>query len=390
MDKESRWIRFLGGRNLIFTILIIGLIGAVILLYSKVSFIFIPIATILVNILPPAVFGLILYYLINPLIVRFEKYLGRTWIISLVYLLILGLLTFGGIELVILARTQLLDLLNQSPQILQGFQRNLDKITNALPYTKEIERSFSSIDLSGTKINSFVEKYLQSGVKSFGGFFSALSTMLLTVIVGPIIAFFLLRDKEKFLKTVRKLVPPVFRYDFNELGKIVDQQIGGYLKGQIIVSALLGLIYWPCFLLIGLNYAGALALSAGFLSVIPYIGSFAAFLPGLIIAFQSSLWMAVKFALVWFIVQFLHGQFIVPRIMGDNLQLHMITVLLVLLVMGDLLGIVGVVFGIPIYCLVKAVTIDLFSHFKKRYNRFYGKYGEYEETGFSKKDYLKK
>ncbi|MCC7666373.1 AI-2E family transporter [Liquorilactobacillus satsumensis] len=390
MDKESRWIRFLGGRNLVFTLLVLGMLGAVIFLYSKVDFIFKPLTMTLTIILPPVIFGLILFYLINPLVVRLERFLKRTWIITVIYLLILGLLVFGGIELIIAARTQTLDLVRHLPQIMRGFQRNVDHLTATLPYTKELEQMLSDVDLSGMKISSFAQKYFQSGVHGFSGVFSALSTMLLTIVVGPIIAFFLLRDKEKFFTSVRRLVPPVFRRDFTEFGKIVDQQIGGYLKGQIIASAILGLLYWPSFLLIGLHYSGVLALAAGILSIVPYVGSFAAFLPGLIIAFQGSLWLAVKFTLVWFIIQFLHGQLVVPRIMGDNLQLHMITVLLVLLVMGDLLGLVGVVFGIPIYCFIKAFSIYLFRHFKQRYNRFYGGKGRYEETEFSKEEYLKK
>ncbi|MFT8950501.1 MAG: AI-2E family transporter, partial [Liquorilactobacillus hordei] len=258
------------------------------------------------------------------------------------------------------------------------------------PYMNELKQLQGSLNLSSTKISKFVESYLQNGAQSFGGVFSVISTLLLAVITGPIIAFFLLQDKEKFFRTSKKLVPPVFRDDFTEFIKIVDQQIGGYLKGQIAVSAILGIMYWPCFMLMGIKYAGTLALVAGILSIIPYIGSFAAFVPGLIIAFQSSFMMAVIFVIVWFVVQFLHGQFVVPKVMGNNLQLHPITVLLVLLVMGEMLGIIGVIFGIPIYCFVKAVTIYLFRKFKKRYNRFYGEYGQYEDTEFSKEKYLNK
>ncbi|MFT8373918.1 MAG: AI-2E family transporter, partial [Liquorilactobacillus satsumensis] len=67
MDKESRWIRFLGGRNLVFTLLVLGMLGAVIFLYSKVDFIFKPLTMTLTIILPAVIFGLILFYLINPL-----------------------------------------------------------------------------------------------------------------------------------------------------------------------------------------------------------------------------------------------------------------------------------------------------------------------------------
>ena len=148
-------------------------------------------------------------------------------------------------------------------------------------------------------------------------------------------------------------------------------------------------MYWPAFLLIGLQFGSILALAAGILCIIPYIGPFIAFIPGLIIAFQDSTFMVVKFVIVWFAIQLIHGDFVIPRVMGDKLKVHPITILLVLLVMGELFGLMGVIFGIPMYCLVKVTVIYLFRKFKQRYNRFYGDNGEYEHTNFTKDQYLK-
>ena len=118
--------------------------------------------------------------------------------------------------------------------------------------------------------------------------------------------------------------------------------------------------------------------------------SFIAFFPGLFIAFQDSTFMAIKFILVWFIVQLLHGDLVVPRVMGNRLQIHPITILIVLLVMGDLLGLMGVIFGIPIYTLIKLLVVFAFRKFKQRYNKFYGDQGVYQKADFSDKDYLDK
>lgn len=184
------------------------------------------------------------------------------------------------------------------------------------------------------------------------------------------------------------IVPPRFRDDFNEVAKIANQQLGAFLKGQIISSILLGVIYWGVFMLLGLRFAGVIALAAGILCIVPYIGPFVAFFPGLFIAFQDSGFMVLKFVIAWFVVQMLHGDLVVPRVMGDRLKIHPITILVVLLVMGDLLGLVGVIFGIPIYSLIKLTIIYLFRKFKQRYNRYYGEQGTYEKTDFSKDDYL--
>lgn len=82
---------------------------------------------------------------------------------------------------------------------------------------------------------------------------------------GPIIAFFLLRDPQKFYQAVLGIVPPKFRTDFRTLTKIANQQLGDFLKGQIIASFILGAVYWVTFLLIGLEFASILAIAADFM-----------------------------------------------------------------------------------------------------------------------------
>lgn len=89
-----------------------------------------------------------------------------------------------------------------------------------------------------------------------------------------------MRNPQKFYQSVLAIVPPAFRTDFKNLTKIANQQLGSFLKGQIIASFILGAVYWVCFLLIGLEFASVLAISAGLLCIIPYIGPFIAFFPG--------------------------------------------------------------------------------------------------------------
>ncbi|MBP1046958.1 AI-2E family transporter [Enterococcus sp. BWM-S5] len=387
--RKSRWQRFLGGGNLIFTLAVLCLTAILIFLLHTISFIFTPIFVIFVTVLPPAVFGIIIYYLLNPVVKRLDKKLPRVWIIAGLYVLVLALLFLGGLQLFPMIQKQTEELIEQFPTFLNDFQKTAESFVAKTPFAGEFSQATESLENLWSKISGVAGDYLEKGAQGLGNVFSAVSTTFLTLFTGPIIAFFLLKDKEKFYKTLKGIMPPVFRNDFDELSQIVNIQIGDYLKGQIIASLVLGVMYLPTFLLIGMPFAGILALAAGILCIIPYIGPFIAFIPGLIIAFQDSTFMGIKFLIVWFVVQLIHGDLVVPRVMGDKLKIHPITILLVLLVMGDLLGLVGVIFGIPIYCLLKVFVIYLFRKFKQRYNRFYGEKGKYEETEFTKDEYLK-
>ncbi|MGM0240978.1 AI-2E family transporter [Enterococcus sp. AZ103] len=390
MEKKKRQplIAFLGGKTSYYIVGLVVLLALAILLLQKVSFIFHPIVVILQTILPPVVFALLLYYLLNPLVDFLNKHgVPRTLSITLTYLVIFGLLIFGGFQLVPVIEDQSRDLANNFPNLINDFQKAIENILANTPLKNWAEQAFESVDEWWKDIAGIVGDNWQQGAQSLGNIFSAVSSVAITLFTGPIIAFFLIKDPRKLYQAVIQITPPKFREDTKSLIKIANQQLGAFLKGQVIASLLLGLIYWGVFLLIGMEYSTVLALAAGILSIIPYVGAFLAFIPGLFIAFQISTFMVVKFVIAWFAVQLLHGDLVVPRVMGDRLKIHPVTILVVLLVMGDLLGVVGVIFGIPIYSMVKLVVVFVFRKFKQRYNRYFGDEGEYQETKFSEEDY---
>src|SRR5699024_9047065 len=151
------------------------------------------------------------------------------------------------------------------------------------------------------------------------------------------------------------------------------------IRGQIIVASCIGILLYIGYLIIGLDYAIILASIAAVTSVVPYLGPIIAISPAIIIAIVHSPFMLLKLAIVWAAVQFLEGHFVSPNIMGRTMQIHPLTIIIVLLVAGNLFGIVGVILGIPGYAILKVLVVYLFGKFKIRYNKYYGeKYGYYE------------
>lgn len=388
-EKPSKIIQFFGGKTSYYIIGLIILSSLAIYLLNTVSFIFRPLVVIITTVLPPMVFALLLYYLLNP-VVNFlsKKGIPRTISIVLTYVVILGIFFFGGARLIPVIQDQAQDLVKQFPKYMDDFQRSIKNILDATPFAASSDQALNSLDkLTKDGLNYLVNNW-QDGAKGLGTIFSAVSSTAITLFTGPIIAFFLIQSPHKLYNAVIEMIPPRFRKDASSLIKIANQQLGAFLKGQVIASLLLGLIYWVVFLVLGLQFATVIALAAGILSIIPYIGSFLAFLPGVFIAFQDSTFMVVKFVIAWFVVQLLHGDLVVPRVMGDKLKIHPITILVVLLVMGDLLGLVGVIFGIPIYSMIKLLVVFTFRKFKQRYNKYFADEGAYRNTGFSEDDYL--
>lgn len=386
--KKNRLIQFLGGKTSYYVLGLIILCTIAIFLLNQISFLFTPFTAIITAIIPPFLFGLILYYLFNPIVDRLAPKIPRTVTIAGIYLIIILLIVFAGFQLYPVLAQQTTDLINNLPDLVNDFQRNADSFLANTPFNDEMSQITDTFQDIANNIMSFIGDYWQTGAAGLSSLFSTISTLFIALFTGPIIAFFLLRNPNKFYFSALSLIPPRFRKDFNELVKISNLQVGAFLKGQVISSLILGAIYWVVFLLIGLEYASIIAIAAGILCIIPYIGPFIVFFPGLFIAAQDSTGMLIKFLIAWFAVQLLHGDLVVPRVMGDRLKIHPITILVVLLVMGDLMGLVGVIFGIPIYCLIKVLVVYLFRKFKQRYNRYYGQEGKYFHSAFTSKDYL--
>ncbi|MGG5372231.1 AI-2E family transporter [Enterococcus sp. AZ196] len=388
-EKPSKIIQFFGGKTSYYIIGLIILSSLAIYLLNTVSFIFRPFVVIITTVLPPVIFALLLYYLLNP-VVNFlsKKGIPRTISIILTYVVILSIFFFGGARLIPVIQDQAQDLIKQFPEYIDDFQNSIKNILDATPFAASSDQALDSLDKLTKQALNYLANNWQDGAKGLGTIFSAVSSTAITLFTGPIIAFFLIQSPHKLYNAVIEMIPPRFRKDTSSLIRIANQQLGAFLKGQVIASLLLGLIYWVVFLLLGLQFATVIALAAGILSIIPYIGSFLAFLPGVFIAFQDSTFMVVKFVIAWFVVQLLHGDLVVPRVMGDKLKIHPITILVVLLVMGDLLGLVGVIFGIPIYSMIKLLVVFTFRKFKQRYNKYFADEGAYRNTGFSEDDYL--
>lgn len=387
--KATRWIKFIGGRNLIFTLFAGVLLGALIFVFYHVRFIFNPLLIIFKTIFAPILLALILYYLLDPIVNFFEKKgIKRIFSILGIAIVLLLLVAAFSVWAVPNIYSQTANLMNDFPRHVDSFNLTLQDLVAGTLLESPIEEVFGSLeDLVYQVINTLSDS-LGDIQRIVGDLFSTVSGFFVILFTSPIIAFFLLKDAKQFHRYFLKLLPPKFREDSNELGAILNSQVGDYLKGQFIVALANGLIVFAGFLIIGMPYGLPLAILVTITSVIPYIGPFIAFVPCAVIAVLHSFQMLIGLIIVWIVEQILNGNVIEPKVLGDQLKVHPVTIVLVLLVMGNLFGLFGLVFGIPTYTIFKAFGVFLFRKFKQRYNRYYGAdEGEYENTEFPQEEY---
>ncbi|WP_051681505.1 AI-2E family transporter [Virgibacillus alimentarius] len=382
MEKKSltRFMKFIGSRDLIFILMVVILLGIAIFIYNKISFIFYPFIVIISTVTAPIILAFIAYYLMNPIVNLLERlHVKRIWGIIIIILGIAGLLT--GIILLIAPtiQSQIKDLTSNFPNYLQQMSEGFRGWISHSFLGPFYDEGYEWVVTNLSDLTSKLSENLGGAMEGIRNVASTVTHFFVAIFTFPFILFFLLKDGTKFKEYCLQLIPPKNRKDVNQILHNMDVQVGSYIRGQIIVASCIGILLYIGYLIIGLDYAIILASIAAVTSVVPYLGPIIAISPAIIIAIVHSPFMLLKLAIVWAAVQFLEGHFVSPNIMGRTMQIHPLTIIIVLLVAGNLFGIVGVILGIPGYAILKVLVVYLFGKFKIRYNKYYGeKYGYYE------------
>lgn len=372
MNEPSKFIKFLGGKNLIFSLVVLVLLGLVIIVFDKISFLFEPLFIILATITPPVILAFIAFYLLNPVVNLLEKIkINRLWGIILLIIAFSGIITGVFMLTIPVIQHQIMELITNFP----GYIETINETINTLVSNSIIENYYNQARLwvedNIGNIPSTIGTYLGSAIDSIAGFAQALTTVIVSLITFPFVLFFLLKDGKKFREFFLKLFPKGFRKDVDQIISNMDTQVGSYIQGQIFVAFCIGLLLLIGYLIIGLDYAITLAIIAAVTSVVPYLGPIIAITPAIIIAIVTSPWMLVKLAIVWAAVQLAEGNLISPNVMGKTMKVHPLTIMFVLLVAGKIFGLVGVILGIPGYAILKVLVTYAFGKFKLHYNKYY-------------------
>ncbi len=209
----------------------------------------------------------------------------------------------------------------------------------------ELQAMFSS------EATSLGKNALEVTTRIFGGFFT-----LLTIIV---LSFYLLMDQEGVQKSIASLFAPSARQKALKTINKVEDKLGAWLRGQIILSVFIGVITWISLSLIGLEFALPLALLAGMLEIVPTIGPIISAVPALIVALSISPTMALLVGIIYILIQLAESHFLVPRVMHRSVGLHPIVVILGIIIGGRLLGVVGALLAVPFIALIVVVASEI-------------------------------
>ena len=325
---------------------------------TGVVLLFITILITVDNMLSSFIFAFAISYVSEPLISYFERRgVKRTFSISLYF-------TFTGFILTILI-IKLAPLITQQTAILQSeLPKYVEGITQFLLILESnLSGTLSSVyDL---QFSSGIGDIFQKWIELFIGGVPVIAQNTITILIlSPFLAFFLLKDGQIIRKKFLTLVPNLFFEMALNLTHNLNLHVGGFIRARLLEAMIVGLVVFLGLTIIQFPYTAFLALFAAITNLIPYIGPIIGMIPAYMIALAGeNLEVTILLiTLVYLVAQLIDVFFIIPLVVARIVDLHPITVVVVIIIGSQVMGILGMIISIPVTKCIKLTVSTIYTH----------------------------
>jgi len=267
---------------------------------------------------------------IHPFVRNLQKYkVPKLLAIAIIYAIIIAVIVILVIPILPFVVSQVQALFKAIPIYIDSLSSNFGLQINLEQIQSYITPVISSIGENAFSITS----------KVFGGLFSILTVFILS--------FYLLVDRERLGREVPKILPTNFQEKTRMTIHLVEEKLGAWLRGQIVLSFIIGIITYITLTILQVPFALPLAILAGFLEIIPTIGPIIAAIPAVIVAFAISPVTGFIVMLAYVGIQVAENNILVPKIMQKAVGLNPVIILVSILIGAQLFGVVGALLSIP-------------------------------------------
>ncbi|WP_422122071.1 AI-2E family transporter [Planococcus sp. X10-3] len=339
------------------------LILIIIFFLGKIDYALWPFKVIIATLFAPILVGGLFYYLLRPFVQLLRRFVPKLAGIAIVFTVIAIILSSAFYFFGPTVKTQVEGFLELAPE----------KVEEVTEESETAMASFEFMGIQGWEIRSRAVSYFQSAsdglIDNIASILSAVVNIAIVIIVVPFILFFLLKDDEKLIPHITKYLSEERKPEGRKLLKDLDATLASYIIGQALVAITVGVLMFIGYVIIGLDYALTLAIFAMFLIIIPFLGPIIGIIPALFVALVSGEpFMAIKVVIVLVVVQQLEGNLVTPNIMGNRLNIHPLTIILLLMIAAALYGFIGLLIAIPTYAVLKTLihNFRLFLRLRKK------------------------
>jgi len=302
----------------------------------------------------------VIAYLLDPFLVRAENNgIKRIYALGLLYV-ILGILTVFFLTFIVPAITINWNaFIRDLPLYIQKIKQLAMEWKARLPdrYGSEeidwlIEKATGKVDTAAEKAGNW-----------FYGFGTSIFFNLFNIVLSPILVFFMLYYKQTVKDTISSWIPEHRRNLILGIGEEVNSSIGGYLRGQVVVSIIVALLAIIALFIIDIPHPIFCGLFAGAASILPFIGVLLATLPALFFAWfkYQSIDVLGQTGIAFALIYFFEGYIIKPLVFKEAMNLNPLITIIMVMALGETLGFWGILLALPIASAIK-ITWGHFVH----------------------------
>ncbi len=310
------------------------------------------------NMLVSFLLAFVITYLLNPLVNNLERRgLSRSTAIVIPFTISAALFGLGVYLVSPIVVAQFKSMGDELPKYMSG-------MTELFAKTEAQAKSFMGPVFqadTGEKLVAHFQALAQSAIQGLPGIMSQLLT---TMILAPFFAFFMLRDGRLIMRQLLALVPNNFFELALNLVHQINQQMGGFIRARLLESTIVGFVVWAGLAMIGYPYSVFLAVFAGITNLIPYIGPVIGAIPAFFIAFvnKDTSMTILLMSSVYFVAQLIDTVVIIPLVIAKIVNLHPVTVVIVIIIGSQLMGILGMIISIPVASAIKVTSSAIYNH----------------------------
>ena len=228
-----------------------------------------------------------------------------------------------------------------------------------------IEERANTVQLPDT-IRNLVEQALSGAAAYSVDLFRRIITAILNfasqiveLVVVPVLTYYFLKDWPQLKNYVIQPFPLEMRNKVSLIIEEIGMVVSGYIRGQILVSMVIGLMVFSGMYFLGVDYPLVLGLLATLTETIPIVGPIIGSVPAILLAYLVSPELSIKVIIFYLVIHQMENHIIVPNIMGHTVDLHPVAIIISLLIGGHLLGIVGMMLAVPVMAIVRVLVKHL-------------------------------
>ncbi|MFY9484837.1 MAG: AI-2E family transporter [Patescibacteria group bacterium] len=285
-----------------------------------------------------------------PVVDRWSERIPRLLAVVLVYLIIIAILSIAGLLIVPPLVHEVSQLSLSFPDYFGKLGSAFGGLGSALGFSVEQLQTVAS---GLANITSRVYSGAVGVIGSIIGFFTI-----------AVVTFYLLLEKRGLRNLIASYLPVKLRAKFTALLHEIGLKMGGWLRGQLLLALVVGIIQFIGFVIIGVPFALTLGVWAAFTEIIPYIGPVLGVIPALLVAFADAPIKALFVLILFVVVQQLEANFLVPKIMSKAVGLSPVVIIFAILVGARLGGIIGVIVAVPAAAAISVLVKEYERHLK--------------------------